>query len=114
MFNIKLNRARYDVFTAVKIEVEFFWLVTLCNVVLGYQRFGGPCCLHLQGEEVAWTSEMLVSYHITTRHYNPEELDLKANQICVPYHVSTFILWTVLKKLSTRGLVKLLQWTDNS
>jgi len=21
-----------------------------CNVVVGYQGFGGPCCLHLQGE----------------------------------------------------------------
>jgi len=21
-----------------------------CSVSVGYQRFGGPCCLHLQGE----------------------------------------------------------------
>jgi hypothetical protein len=24
--------------------------VTLCSVVIGYQRFRGPCCLHLRGE----------------------------------------------------------------
>jgi len=30
-----------------KIKVEVFWLVTPCSVVVGYQRFRGPCCLHL-------------------------------------------------------------------
>jgi hypothetical protein len=24
--------------------------VTPCSDVVGYHRFGGPCCLHLQGE----------------------------------------------------------------
>jgi hypothetical protein len=42
--------ARFEVFTAVIFHVEVFWVVTPCNVVLGYQRFGGPCCVHLQGE----------------------------------------------------------------
>jgi len=41
----------------------------LCSIVVGYQYFGGPCCLHLY-------SEMLVSYHNTTRSHIPEELDL--------------------------------------
>jgi hypothetical protein len=31
-------------------QVEVFWAVTLCNVVVGYQRFGGPCCVYHQGE----------------------------------------------------------------
>jgi hypothetical protein len=34
----------------MKIHVEVFWIVTPCGIVVGYQRFGGPCCLHLQGE----------------------------------------------------------------
>jgi len=33
----------------VKIQVEVFWIVTLCSVAVGYQHFGGSCCLHLQG-----------------------------------------------------------------
>jgi hypothetical protein len=32
------------------IQVEVFWVVTSCSVVIGYQCFGGPCCYHLQGE----------------------------------------------------------------
>jgi hypothetical protein len=46
---------------AVKIQVEVFWVVTPCNVAVGYQRFEGPCCLHLQGEVKRW-------YRSTTLH----------------------------------------------
>jgi len=38
------------VFTAVKIKVEVICVVMSCITVLGCQRFGEPCCLHLQGE----------------------------------------------------------------
>jgi hypothetical protein len=31
-------------------QIEVFWLVTPCSVVVGYRRFGSPYCLHLQGE----------------------------------------------------------------
>jgi hypothetical protein len=31
-----------QVFTAVKIQAEFFWVVTPCSVVVGKQRFRGP------------------------------------------------------------------------
>jgi hypothetical protein len=31
-------------FTAVKIQVEVFWIMTPCSVVVGYQSFGSPCC----------------------------------------------------------------------
>jgi len=29
-------------------QVEVFWVVMPCTVVVGYQRFGRPWCLHLQ------------------------------------------------------------------
>jgi hypothetical protein len=41
---------RFEVFTAMKIQVQFFWVVTPCGVVVGYQRFRGPFCLYLKGE----------------------------------------------------------------
>jgi len=37
-----------DVFRAMNIHVSDFWNVTPCSVVVGYQRFGWPYCLHLQ------------------------------------------------------------------
>jgi len=33
----------------VKIQAEFFWVMTPCGTVIGYQSFRGLCCLHLQG-----------------------------------------------------------------
>jgi hypothetical protein len=33
--------------------VKVFWVVTPCSIVVGYQHFRGPCCLHLQ-VEVFW------------------------------------------------------------
>jgi hypothetical protein len=52
----------FRVFTAVKIQAEIFWAVTPGTVVVEYQRFGGHCCLHLQGEdsgnmETTWAHE---------------------------------------------------------
>jgi hypothetical protein len=32
------------------LQVKVFWVVTQCGVVIGYHRFRGPCCPHLQGE----------------------------------------------------------------
>jgi len=65
-------KARFEVFTAVKIHVEFLWVVTSWTIVVGYQRFRGPCCFHLQGET-------FVSYHSTTRRRNPECFDVKTS-----------------------------------
>jgi hypothetical protein len=47
--------------------------MTPCSVVVGYQRFGGPCCHHLQAGRSA---ETLVSY-ITPRCHNSEDFDAK-------------------------------------
>jgi len=45
-----LSDARFEFLTVVKINVDFFWVVTPYSVGVGYQCFGRPCCLHLQGE----------------------------------------------------------------
>jgi hypothetical protein len=33
----------FEAFTAVMFQVDVFWVVKPCSVVVGYQRFGGPC-----------------------------------------------------------------------
>jgi hypothetical protein len=37
-------------FMVMMFYVKVFCVVLLCRVVVGYQCFRGPCCLHLQGE----------------------------------------------------------------
>jgi hypothetical protein len=86
---IFISFAVLQVFKAMKIQVQVFWVLTLCSKVVGYQRFGGSCCQHLQldtNNSVISTaifslktcstrsSEALVLYHNTTRRHNPEEL----------------------------------------
>jgi hypothetical protein len=65
-FGTKIKYASFETFSAVMIQVEVFWVVKSCSVVTGYQRFRGPCCLHLQ-----------VSYHNATQCHNPQDLDWK-------------------------------------
>jgi hypothetical protein len=51
------------------------WVVVLCNLVEVYQRFRGRSIITLM-TEAARTSEMLVNFYQTTRHYNPEDSHL--------------------------------------
>jgi hypothetical protein len=56
-----LFNAKFDVFTAMKMQVAVFWVVTPCSVVVGYRRFRRPYCLS-----------------ITARRHKPEYDDLHA------------------------------------
>jgi hypothetical protein len=60
---------RFEGFTTTKIQVVIFRVLTPCSDVVGYERFGRLCFLHLQGEV------KLVSYQVTTRRHNPEDHD---------------------------------------
>jgi hypothetical protein len=61
----------------VKIQIEVFWAVTLCNEVVGYQCFGGPCCFHLLDETNA------IGCH------DPEDLNLYFLVLDLQSHVHT-------------------------
>jgi hypothetical protein len=37
-------------------KMGVFRVVALCSLVEVYQRFGGPCCLHHQGDEACLLS----------------------------------------------------------
>jgi hypothetical protein len=50
--NKSLCDERFEVFTVVKIQVEVFWVVMPRSVAVGYQHFGGPCCISLSGEDL--------------------------------------------------------------
>jgi hypothetical protein len=59
-------------------QVMFFWVMTLCRDVVGYQHFRGPCyLLHFTLKmEGPWPSKILVFYHIITLSHNPEDHSL--------------------------------------
>jgi hypothetical protein len=46
---------------AVSTKMSVFWVVALCSLVEVYQRFGGPCCLHHQGDHDATTQKRTIS-----------------------------------------------------
>jgi len=57
-----MNVTTFEVFMAVKIQIVVFWVVMQWSVVVAYQYFRGPCCLHLQhGPLKCW-------YATTTLH----------------------------------------------
>jgi hypothetical protein len=48
----KINwEAKLEVFISMKVIAIVFFVVVWCRDVVGYQSFGGQCCLHLQDED---------------------------------------------------------------
>jgi hypothetical protein len=43
--------ARFEFSTAMKDQVEVFWIVTPCSDVVGYQRLGGSYCLQIHSKD---------------------------------------------------------------
>jgi hypothetical protein len=68
--NTEKTYSSCDGFTTVMFEVEVFSVLTPYRVLLGYQRFRGQCCLHLQGEVWRWRQHWHLKrwYPTTTQH----------------------------------------------
>jgi hypothetical protein len=73
--------------TSRTVKVVVFWYG---SYVVGYQRFGCPCCLHLQG---GCAGSCVVSYLITTRCHNPQDHGLNLH-LKLPLNAHSFTeLW---------------------
>jgi hypothetical protein len=54
----------------MNIQVKVFWVVTLCCVAVEYHHFGGPCCLHLHGEECWCSAAILQCYKLVIMQHS--------------------------------------------
>jgi hypothetical protein len=89
---------RFEVFMVVKTEARVFWIVRPFSVVVGYQQLGGPCCHHFHfmlKMEATRFFGMVVSSHNTTKHHNPEDLNLKDGHFIVCLVTIQFGIHTV-------------------
>jgi hypothetical protein len=65
LLNIHLT---FDVLTAVKMSIVVFRVLTPCDLVGGYQCFGGTYRLHLQGDDGGDTLLSFRFKYSTQRH----------------------------------------------
>jgi hypothetical protein len=125
---VKFKWARVDIFMMVKIQIEVFWVVTPCSIVVGYQHFKMTLQPPSSGRsevkwsEVKWSegrkgegkgtewTGTLVSYHNTTRHHNPGDLDFN-ELIC--FNMKYIILLLIGSKCSTGSKKILLSCVNN-
>jgi hypothetical protein len=63
--NIDFREARFEALTVVMFQIEVFWDVMPCTVVVVYHRFRDHC------------------YHIHNTRNNPEDLDLISEKLGV-------------------------------
>jgi len=52
----------------ILVLVKFFWVLTPCGVMIGYQHFRGPCCLPEGGPLEHWYPNMTL-HGVTTQNY---------------------------------------------
>jgi len=73
---LKGRREGFRVFSALKICVLVFRVITPCTLVDEYQPFGGNCCLYLLSQtlkyEALYSSKILLIIYQFTRRHNLE------------------------------------------
>jgi hypothetical protein len=81
---------------------EVFWVVTPYIVVVGYPRFGVPCCLHLHCHSIV----------LYTASQNPENFELKVSHfisVCTVFYLS----YILRSKRSKGRNIKRVFWVVN-
>jgi hypothetical protein len=73
---------RFEFFALVTILMMFFWVQAPCGLVGGSQRFGGACCLHLQGPGLHLQS----TRRLNSNDHNRRRSNLAKWQILVTLH----------------------------
>jgi len=86
---------KFEIFPAVKNQVWIFRSVTPCSVVVQYQCFREPYCLHLQGE---------VTYNQCQFFPSPVTSSWRRRQhgLLQRWHPSTSLHGVTIQKTSTR------------
>jgi len=94
--------AKFHIFTAMKTRVEIFWLLTKCNVAVGYRRFGGPCYFYfyLRGG-VRWRQQELPK-----RRYPTATLHCVTTQKTSPYNVKRSVSSALLSSIPRTACIK--------
>jgi hypothetical protein len=72
----KLKFVKSDIFTAVKIQVEVFWVVTPCSVVVDVSDYHAASIFRMATKH----SETLVSYRNSLSEPRRPRLKIKANK----------------------------------
>jgi len=52
--NSKQRQYKTEHFMAMQIHVAVVWIMKPWSDVVGYRRFGGPCCLHIPHHDMVW------------------------------------------------------------
>jgi hypothetical protein len=68
----------------MKIQDEVFWVVTPHNIAVGYQCFGGHCCLHLHPASQPRRSQLGIA-HLPLTHKAIFNIQIKLKEITSHY-----------------------------
>jgi len=86
---IQSSRVSFEAYKAVIFQVEVFWVVTPCSVVIGYQRFRGPCILHLRSHtQNSVIINLIILCGCGTWSHSDEETQIDARCRLLGYDVS--------------------------